>query len=405
MIILLQNLLTALTKRDLRHFFVRSYNLFGVDYIENPQILEFLAMKVEEILENPKQFSKQLIQSRGTGERTKEDTKKEHVSQRRIPEDEQSTSSKSATAQGNDKLEESLSKGSCTIQPKKENEAVPLMQAKVPLESCSARSYRYHDLKDAYQVVTEELIQMASHDGATMSPLEMSLVKDIVELVTEHNIPVGALPGMFNVLWHKRGYYWIWISTEPDIRHRILVAIQGGVDLLKHHLKKNDFWENDFWEGKNGETYEVFFDRIFDPAVENPSHLNHVLPSDNFNQLMYKVANSFEKSSVEYLREMGEKYLDLSHPDDSDIFDFLLDALVGDQNSNQSDTADRLLGKELCKINLAIVQLTKEDKDQQGDNTNPFVKLYQRLLDVFIRAFTISVQQKVAKDEDGIPLD
>jgi len=399
MIILLQNLLTALTKRDLRHFFVRSYNLFGVDYIANPQNLELLAMKVEEILENPKRFSKQLIQSRGTGERTKENTKEEHVSQKRIPEDEQSASSKPATAQGNDKLEESLSKGSCAIQPKKENEAVPLMQAKAPLESCSARSYRYHDLKDAYQVVTEELIQMASHDGATMNLLEMSLVKDIAELVREHNIPVGALPGLFNVLWHKRGYYWIWISSEPDIRHRIVVAIQGGVELLKHHLKQNDFWE-----GKNGETYEVFFDRIFDPAVEYPSHLGRVLPSDNFNQLMYNVANSFKNSSVEHLREMGEKYLDLSHPDVSDIFDFLLYAWFADRNSNQSDTVDRLCGKGLCMIKSAIVQLAKADNDQQGDNTNPCVDLCQRLFDVFIRSFPISVQEIVAKNEDGFSL-
>ena len=57
------NLLAALTKRDLRHFFVRSYNLFGVDYIENPEILEALARKVGQIMENPMQFARKLIQN------------------------------------------------------------------------------------------------------------------------------------------------------------------------------------------------------------------------------------------------------------------------------------------------------------------------------------------------------
>ena len=58
---LLGNLLEALTKKDLRHFFVRSYNLFGVDYIESPKILESLAGKVKQIMKYPMQFAKGLI--------------------------------------------------------------------------------------------------------------------------------------------------------------------------------------------------------------------------------------------------------------------------------------------------------------------------------------------------------
>ena len=152
MMVLLRNLLTALAKKDLRHFFVRSYNLFGVDYIENPQSLEFLATKVEEILENPMRFFKQLIQNR---EETREDRKEERVSQRNVPEGEQSKSSKPATGQGNDKLGEGLSRDSCAIQPKTENEGVPLLLTKAIQESYSAGSYRYHDLKDVYQKVTK----------------------------------------------------------------------------------------------------------------------------------------------------------------------------------------------------------------------------------------------------------
>ena len=58
---LVKNLLEALTKKDLRHFFVRSYNLFGGDYIESPEILESLARKVEPIIDNPRQIAQKLI--------------------------------------------------------------------------------------------------------------------------------------------------------------------------------------------------------------------------------------------------------------------------------------------------------------------------------------------------------
>ena len=59
---LLENLLKALKDKDLRHFFVRSYNLFGVDYIVKPETLASLAEKVEKIMENPLDFSQALIQ-------------------------------------------------------------------------------------------------------------------------------------------------------------------------------------------------------------------------------------------------------------------------------------------------------------------------------------------------------
>ena len=64
MLKLLGNLLEALRKRELRHFFVRSYSLFGGDYIESPNILDSLAGKVEQIINNPIQFAKAITQKR-----------------------------------------------------------------------------------------------------------------------------------------------------------------------------------------------------------------------------------------------------------------------------------------------------------------------------------------------------
>lgn len=251
------------------------------------------------------------------------------------------------------------------------------------------------------------MIQMVSNEVedkvAAIDPLEMSLVEDLTELVRKYNIPVGVFPGLFNALWHKRAYYWIWINTEPDIRHRVLVAIQGGVELLKHHLKQEDFWE-----GKNGETFEALFDRIFDPTAENPSDLSHVLPSGNFVQFMYKVADSFRKSSVEDLRAIGRGYFDLTDSDASKIFDLILDVFFEPRMNNEPDKLHRLLGivqRAVNMMKLAMVHLTKEDNDQQGESIDAFKHLYQRLFDALSSCIARSVQQKVTKNTDGSPLD
>ena len=93
---LLGNLLTALTKKDLRHFFVREYNLFGEDYIENPEILESLAGKVEQIMENPTRFSNELIQNQ---EDTRQVEKEGCVSKRNPPNSDPTMSTKPVTEQ------------------------------------------------------------------------------------------------------------------------------------------------------------------------------------------------------------------------------------------------------------------------------------------------------------------
>ena len=58
---LFANLLKALRERHLPHYFVRSYNLFGIDYIEDPAILESLTERVEQIMEKPVKFAEELI--------------------------------------------------------------------------------------------------------------------------------------------------------------------------------------------------------------------------------------------------------------------------------------------------------------------------------------------------------
>ena len=58
---LFANLLEALRERHLPHYFVRSYNLFGIDYIEDLAILESLTQKVEQIMDNAVKVAEELI--------------------------------------------------------------------------------------------------------------------------------------------------------------------------------------------------------------------------------------------------------------------------------------------------------------------------------------------------------
>ena len=56
----------------------------------------------------------------------------------------------------------------------------------------------------------------------TLDPLERSLVEDLRELGRKHNV----------INLH---------STEEDLRRRILDAVQGSVEIMKHAWKEGDF--------------------------------------------------------------------------------------------------------------------------------------------------------------------
>ncbi len=252
------NLLEALTKKELCHFFVRSYNLFGEDYIENPQILECLARKVQEIMENPVRFAKQLIQSQVE---TKDVKQEECVCMKNMERRESCLSEKPASGQRHAYIKEITSKGSCDTQCTKGKVTVPLQPTDATEECCPV--YRYHDLHDVYQEVTKKLVDVAFDDTdcklQALDPLERSLVEDLGELVKKYKIPVGVFPEVFNSFWHKRAYFWVWISTEPDTRHGVLVAIEGVVEILKYFLK-----EDNFRQAENREALEALVDRMLD---------------------------------------------------------------------------------------------------------------------------------------------
>ncbi len=394
------NLLEALTKKELRHFFVRSYNLFREDYIENPEILEFLARKVQEIMENPVLFAKQLVQSQ---EDTKQ--KEECVPNNKIPMSESSQSGKPVAGQRHDDSEEFPSKGNCDTQCTKEKVTVPLCPTKATQECCP--DHRYHELHDIYQEVTKKLVDVAFYAMPTdcrleaLDPLERSLVEELGELVKKNKIPVGVFPEVFNSFWHKRAYYWIWISTEPDTKHRVLVAIQGVVEILKFFLK-----EDNFRQAENGEALEALVDRMLDYSEKK---ISDMLPPGSFIQFLNKAFNTVGKRSqpqvnskipsVESLGYLVRKYFGLSKPEeDLDLLDNCLSLL-----SDDSDAGVQGLLESMKRFAL------KEDHSSEGisrDSRNIFVDAINSLLNSFIsRSAQPNDVHDVQAEENEAPAD
>ena len=404
---LLGNLLEALTKKDLPHFFVRSYNLFSVDYIENPEILESLARKVEEIIENPVRFAKQLMENQ---EESKQIEEEKSVSKKKVPGSESCMSRKPAGGQGQGEIEETPSEGRCDTQCRKERVTVSLRPTETTRGCCPA-VYRYHDLHDIYQEVTKQLVDMiidADCRHKAMDPLEMSLVEDLTELVSEYGIPVRVFSKMFNTYWHKRAYYWIWISNEPDMRHRILVAIQGLVELLKNHLKKDDFWQAD-----NAEELEALIDRMLDPAAEHLLESRHAIPSGNFIHFVNGVAKMLDKhnpsqvesrtSLVENLRELVTTFLDFGGH--SGVIPHLSETFTGLMDNEPLDVLFGFQGL----LELAKQHVLEKDDVQQGGSDESAEDLPERMFDLInslINSFISSrAQPNAVCRTDEIPLD
>ena len=256
---LLGNLHDALKKKNLTHFFVRSFNLFGADYIESPIVLDFLARKVEQILENPIKCATDLLQQqprativtkRGRGSSTKP-----------IPDAE--------TGQG------------------RHMEPAP-SKLKTETADQGSTSLRYHDLKYNFFATTNELIDLAFNDAKSgqvkaLEPLERSLVEDLRKMNRKHNIPVEVFPMMFEGECWDMAYCKLWSSSEPNMRRRMLDGIQGVIETWKYILQQHDF-------GTGNE--EAILQRMLDHTSENPFDLSHVLPAGAGTQVFNKMVNS-----------------------------------------------------------------------------------------------------------------
>lgn len=264
---LLGNLLEALKKKDLPHFFVSSYNLFCVDYFEDPKLLESLAEEVKQIMESPLEISKTLIWQ------YQEDAKpvEEHECE---------------------ETDKTGSRGHDENQSKEETSTTLLRQTGTTTQGISATpSYGYHELEAICLEVSKELTDKAFNgadcDLETLDPVERSLVEDLRELASIHGLKAEEFLKVIKTCWRSTMCYKVWMSTEPDMRRRMLDAIQGHVEMIKWALKQDDFAAGN---------EQAIADRMLDPSVDDPFDLNHVIPAGGVVQLLGRTIESLLQS-------------------------------------------------------------------------------------------------------------
>ena len=213
-----RNLLQALTKKELPHFFVRSYNLLGADYVDDPKILETLAGKVKKMVENPMLSVKELMQKVPELEKEKNTLSTKPT----IP-------IKTTSEQGNavEREETPHNDSRVALTPVKEGASCSV--------ASSGQGYLFHDLKETYIVITQELISLAlTGDDQTieaLEPLERALVGDIREMFNGENVEIVLINDLFEKMWNLL-YPKIWMNPEPNMRHCMLVAIQELLEAL-----------------------------------------------------------------------------------------------------------------------------------------------------------------------------
>ena len=242
---LFRNLLEALRKRDLRHFFVRSYNLFSVDYIEDLNILEPLVGMCEKINENPMQFVRKLTQRPNS-----EQTKKEQNCMSAL------------TTQGQSDVHQEVS---CKGTEKEFKEAINQ-------EKISINSLCYHDLRDTFLSTSKDMTDLAFKDPhcnlQSLHSLEKSIIEDLREIEKREIIQVADVPKMFDICWDA-AYLKIVFSQEPNIRICILDGIKSVLEWCKYVLKQDDFATGN---------KEAIIQRILNPSFEDSLHLlRHIL--------------------------------------------------------------------------------------------------------------------------------
>ncbi|XP_073227413.1 uncharacterized protein [Porites lutea] len=252
MLKLFENLLQAMTKKVLPHFFVRFYNLFCGDYIERPEVLDSLAQKVEQIMKSPIQSAKALIQEQN-----------------------------SKTA-GQVQEEESIPRNDLARRPINQDHNAREDALSTPSYD-KEKWYRYHDLKDNFLTVCEEVIDKVFSDddwqSETLDPLEKSLVEDLREIASSQGVNAEEYRRMFQRMWDSI-YHKVWFDTDPNMRRRMLRGMQGLVEMWKYILKQPDC--------KPGNE-EIIARRLLDPSVEDPFDLSHVIPADSGIQLARRI--------------------------------------------------------------------------------------------------------------------
>jgi len=274
---LLSNLLKALTEKHLPHFFLKSYNMFCVDYIENPEVLESLASKVRQIMQNPMQFAKKLINSQDNTQVQKEWGVR--------PGFESGSLSKHATDKQAQK-DENTEETSCSDDSQTGSQ---INRTEASREGASPSAWNwYEDLKVSFHAISNELTDIAfnEHEGGgplkPLDPLETSLVQDIRNLREQADFTREDVSEVFEMM-RPKVYLKLLLSTEPIMRRRVLHGIQSALDFFKYIVRHDDHQAG---------TVEAL-SLMLDPAAEDPFDLNNVIPAGGGTQLVRMITGNY----------------------------------------------------------------------------------------------------------------
>ena len=240
---LLEKLHYALTEKFLRHYFITDCNLFDVENIETPHVLDSLAEKVEQFMRNPTEFLPDLIRGRRpldvSFKYSDEETTKEVDSLARSDTEQRGhlvTKNRGSTySSSHDMSSRTMSHTSTDEDAIRKNNSRKIA-------TNTWQGARFHDLKDQYIHICVDLLTKAAEDGnmEEVDTLERSLVEDIRELTNVYNFHPQRLLEQLEKRW-QYAYAWIYGSCEFYTKQSMLAGIENNVKLIKHMVQQDGF--------------------------------------------------------------------------------------------------------------------------------------------------------------------
>lgn len=250
---LLANLCNALQQKCLRHFFLKECNLFTVENIETPHVLESLLVKVDQFMRNPLAFSPEFIPAQGT-------TKLDKVPLDRIGEEAASHREYSAgsivdnlprsdpeqiglpgTKIDDNKASSSEEQSARKMVGAARKDMVSMHNSSETLTGTAPlKDFRFHDLKVQHNKLCLELLTTAVEGGniEELDPLESSLVEGIRELISVYNLHPEKLLEQFEKRWQAT-YMWMYGNCEIYTKNSMLEAITNTMKVIKNAVSED----------------------------------------------------------------------------------------------------------------------------------------------------------------------
>ncbi len=238
---LLGNLHNALAKKYLSHFFITACNLLDMENIETLLLLESLAVKVEQFMRNPVEFSPELIPAQGTRRPLNEEAMakqgkdveastettlpRSDPKQCGLPATKNEENKASSSQEQSSRTKSGTAKDTIRMHGSRETSTTPLEGA------------RFRDLKDLYIRTCLQLLTTAVEDGSTeeLDPLERSLVDNIRELISDYSFHPEKLMEEFESRWHLI-YQRMFLNCEFNSKQAMLAAMKNDIKLIKHKV-------------------------------------------------------------------------------------------------------------------------------------------------------------------------